>query len=72
MTKLYKGAIILLLSAFGFGLLPIFALFAYKANINVTTLLFLRFSFGALLFFVYGYSDRKRHTISTNTICREL
>jgi drug/metabolite transporter (DMT)-like permease len=64
MPKFYKGAIILLLSAFGFGLPPIFALFAYKANINVSTLLFLRFSFGALLFFVYGFARNEKFRVN--------
>lgn len=64
MSKFYKGAIISLLSAFGFSLLPIFALFAYKANINVTTLLFLRFSLGALLFFVYGFTRSQKFKVN--------
>jgi drug/metabolite transporter (DMT)-like permease len=64
MPKFYQGAMISLLSAFGFSLLPIFALFAYKANINVTTLLFLRFSFGALLFFAYGFIRSEKFKVN--------
>jgi len=39
-------------SAIGFGLLPIFALYAYQGGVNVTTLLFMRFSLAAICFFV--------------------
>jgi drug/metabolite transporter (DMT)-like permease len=42
-----------LLSAFGFALLPILAVFAYHEGANVATLLFLRFTFAAFLLFAY-------------------
>jgi len=54
------GAILLVLSSLGFGLLPIFALSAYKANISVTTLLFIRFSLASVLFFIYVFIKSKR------------
>lgn len=52
------GYLLVLLSAAGFGLLPIFALFAYDSGVSVTTLLFLRFAIAAVIFFgcVFFYS----------------
>lgn len=47
------GYVLVLLSAFGFGLLPIFAIFAYDSGMGVPTLLFLRFAFATVLFFSY-------------------
>lgn len=60
MNYFVQGAILLLLSALGFGLLPIFALYAYEGRINTTTLLFLRFIFTALVLFSYGFFKLKR------------
>jgi len=54
------GVLLIFLSAFGFGLMPIFALFAYRGGVNVSTLLFLRFAIAALCFFAYLIS---RHTL---------
>jgi len=54
------GVFLIFLSAFGFGLMPIFALFAYRGGVNVSTLLFLRFAIAALCFFAYLIS---RHTL---------
>lgn len=53
MPQYYKGVALVFLSAFGFGLLPIFAIFAYREGANVATLLFLRFTCAALLLFAY-------------------
>lgn len=55
---MFLGYILILLSAAGFGLLPIFALFAYESGVSVTTLLFLRFAIAAIVFFgcVFLYS----------------
>lgn len=64
MQDSYKGVIFILISALGFGLIPIFALFAYQSNINVATLLVLRFTFGAGLFFLYAYVKYKSIYVS--------
>lgn len=56
----YVGAGLVLLSAVGFGFLPIFALYAYESGITVMTLLILRFTIAAACFF--GYIGVKRET----------
>ncbi|MDR7867468.1 MAG: DMT family transporter [Sporomusaceae bacterium] len=53
MNQYYKGVALVFLSALGFSLLPIFAIFAYREGANVLTILFLRFSFAALFLFAY-------------------
>lgn len=55
---MYLGYILVLLSAFGFGVLPIFAVFAYESEMNVPTLLFLRFTFSSIFFFTYIFLKR--------------
>ena len=49
-----------LLSAVGFGTVPILALFAYEGGIDVYTLLFLRFSLASILLFAYIYITNKK------------
>lgn len=51
MKKFYTGAFLIILSAIGFGVMPIFALYAYRGKINVATLLFIRFFLSAIIFF---------------------
>jgi drug/metabolite transporter (DMT)-like permease len=53
MKKHHLGTLLILLSAFGFGTLPIFALYAYQGGVNVPTLLFIRFGLSSLFFFAY-------------------
>jgi drug/metabolite transporter (DMT)-like permease len=48
-----KGIIFALASAAGFAVMPFFAIYAYQAEVNITTLLLLRFSIAALFFFGY-------------------
>ncbi len=48
-----KGYLLIALSATGFGLMPIFATFAYGDGLGVSTLLFLRFAIAAALFLPY-------------------
>lgn len=64
MNPYYKGVALVLLSALGFGLLPIFAIFAYREGANVNTLLFLRFTFAALFLFAYLAATKQRLTVS--------
>lgn len=51
MSPLYLGVLYVFLSAAGFGVMSIFAVFAYGAGVAVSTLLFLRFLFASVLFF---------------------
>ncbi|MFZ5897981.1 MAG: DMT family transporter [Bacillota bacterium] len=49
----YVGVCLVIVSAAGFGLLPILALYAYQAGASVTTLLFVRFSLASLALLAY-------------------
>lgn len=60
LNQFYKGAGLVVLSAAGFGLIPVFALYAYKGGTNVTTLLFLRFITATLFFFSYILGTRSK------------
>ena len=53
MHQFYRGAGLVIFSAVGFGFMPILALFAYRGEMNVPTLLFLRFALAALVFLLY-------------------
>ncbi|MFJ8531490.1 DMT family transporter [Bacillus sp. NPDC094106] len=53
MTKFQKGATYAIISAFGFGVMPIFAVKAYQYGITVNTLLLLRFFLSTVIFFCY-------------------
>lgn len=53
MNKYYTGIILVIISAICFALLPIFAVFAYRGNANISTILFLRFALAAVLLFSY-------------------
>ncbi|QQE74975.1 DMT family transporter [Brevibacillus composti] len=61
MNKLYTGVLYVFLSAAGFGVMSIFAIYAYGAGASVSTLLFLRFLLAALLFF--GWMALKREPL---------
>lgn len=64
MSNFRKGAILLVLSALGYGLLPIFALFAYKGNISLTVLLFFRFLLASVILFIYIIAKYKRISLN--------
>ncbi|MDF2682196.1 MAG: conserved hypothetical rane protein [Brevibacillus sp.] len=51
MSPLYVGVLYVFVSAAGFGVMSIFAVYAYEASVSVSTLLFLRFLFASALFF---------------------
>lgn len=53
MNNYYQGVFLILLSALGFAFMPTFAKFAYPKDVSVMTLLFLRFSLAAVIFFCY-------------------
>lgn len=54
-----RGYLNIIISAISFGLIPIFALYAYESGVTTTTLLFLRFSISAIVFFSYLFLKRK-------------
>lgn len=47
------GYLLVIISAIGFGFMPIFALYAYEGGIGVPTLLFLRFLLTAIIMFAF-------------------
>ena len=49
-----------ILSAVGFGTVPVLALFAYDGGINVFTLLFLRFTLASILLFLYIFITKQK------------
>ncbi|MED1794649.1 EamA family transporter [Brevibacillus nitrificans] len=51
MNPLYLGVLLVFVSAASFGVMSIFAVFAYGAGVSVSTLLFLRFLFASAIFF---------------------
>ncbi|OQM46146.1 EamA family transporter [Anoxybacillus sp. UARK-01] len=61
---MWKGYVLVFLSATGFAFIPIFALYAYESGVTVTTLLFLRFAFAALFFFMYLLIKEKHWKVS--------
>ncbi len=60
MSSYYLGAFYAVLSAVGFGTVPILAIFAYNNDVNVLSLLFLRFSFASIFLFTYIFSRVKK------------
>lgn len=60
MRQQLKGTLFILLSASGFGAMPVCALYAYSWGINVPTLLLLRFTLAGLLLSGYLISSPRR------------
>lgn len=53
MNRYYAGVLLVIISAACFALMPIFAVFAYRGNANIATILFLRFTLASVLLFLY-------------------
>jgi drug/metabolite transporter (DMT)-like permease len=68
MKKHHLGSLLVLLSAFGFATLAIFALFSYRGGVNVTSLLFIRFSLASLVFFAYLFKGRFGIKVTTKQL----
>lgn len=51
--KRNQGIVYAMLSAVAFGLLPTFAIYAYRGGTNAITVVFLRFLFSAVFLFIY-------------------
>ncbi|MGM0420415.1 MAG: DMT family transporter [Bacillota bacterium] len=65
-----KGILITMLSAAGFGAMPILAQYAYRYGANVTTLLFVRFSLASIIFLLYLIVSKKNYQISRSDIIK--
>ncbi|MCX7570934.1 DMT family transporter [Tumebacillus sp. DT12] len=59
MNRFYLGVCLILLSSVGFGVIPIFAKYAYQGGANVATILFVRFAVASLIFFLYLWWRRR-------------
>lgn len=68
MNRNYKGILLIVISAACFALMPIFAVFAYKGNASMATVLFLRFALAAVLLFVYLAWKKQRLLIDRHTL----
>jgi drug/metabolite transporter (DMT)-like permease len=67
-NRFYLGAFFVFLSASGFAMIPIFATFAYRAEVSVFTLLFLRFLLAAVFFLLYLFAGKKHRWKSGSKI----
>ncbi|MDD2497827.1 MAG: DMT family transporter [Desulfitobacteriaceae bacterium] len=70
MNNYLKGIIMVLISAFGFALMPSLALFAYQSEITVLTLLFFRFFLASILFFLYLYFKPEKVSLNKITLLK--
>ncbi|HBE77951.1 MAG TPA: EamA family transporter [Firmicutes bacterium] len=52
------------MSAAGFGVMPIFALYAYQSKINVMTLLFIRFALSAMVFWSFLWITKQKFKLT--------
>jgi drug/metabolite transporter (DMT)-like permease len=62
--KFYTGVYLIVLSAAGFGVMPIFALYAYQSKINVMTLLFIRFALSAMVFWSFLWITKQKFKLT--------
>jgi drug/metabolite transporter (DMT)-like permease len=72
LSPYHKGVIWVLISAFSFGFLGIFAKCAYNEGITLLTLLFLRFSFATLIMVLYTRLIHLRLALSKRNLCAVL
>jgi drug/metabolite transporter (DMT)-like permease len=68
LKQFYTGAIFVIICALGYGVMPIFAIYAYRGGVNVITLLFMRFSLAALFFFIYLFLKSIRIKLTLNNL----
>ena len=70
MRGYFGGVCLVLVSALGFGMMPILALYAYRGGVNVPTLLFLRFGIASLCLFAYLSARRTQWGVSGRELRR--
>lgn len=68
LNPFYLGVLLVFLSAAGFGMIPVFALYAYQGGATVTTLLFFRFTLAALCFFAYIFIKERSISVNRSSI----
>ena len=68
LNKNYKGSLYAFFSAFGFGTVPILAIYAYKGGVNVFSLIFIRYSLTALFIFSFIYIKKSSINLSYKEI----
>ncbi|MEG6520541.1 DMT family transporter [Desulfotomaculum sp. 1211_IL3151] len=66
MSPFYQGVFLIVLSAFSFAFIPIFALYAYAGGASVTALLLFRFILASVCFFTYLKWKNKKISIPKN------
>lgn len=66
MNNNLKGSLFAIISAIGFGIVPILALYAYEGGVTVITLVFIRFSLTAI--FMFSYISLKVRQITVNFV----
>lgn len=62
------GYLLIITSAIGFGLMPIFVSYAYDSEVSLTTLLFLRFAFTSIIFFAYIFLKKIKININRSQL----
>ncbi|MEA1994231.1 MAG: DMT family transporter [Euryarchaeota archaeon] len=72
LSSYQKGVVWILISAFSFAFLGIFGKFAYRENINLITLLFLRFTFASTILFTYAKLKRLNMGIERKSLITVL
>lgn len=70
MKQSFKGVLLVLFSAFGFGLIPVFGIYAYRGGINVSTLLFIRFVLATVFFLAYLFAKGIRINLKARDLYR--
>ncbi|GAX88984.1 DMT family transporter [Effusibacillus lacus] len=68
MNRFYLGVLLVFLSAAGFGVMPLFTLFAYQNGASVTNILFLRFMLSAVFFFLYIFFKKEKVRMTKSQI----
>lgn len=68
MNKEKKGVILILISAFGYGMMPILSINALKSGTAVSTLLFSRFAMAAVMLWLYILIKKVPYKASIKTI----
>jgi len=63
MTTTLKGSILVLISAVGYGLMPLFSRIAYAENLSVNTLLFYRFLIASICLWLYYWWKSEKITV---------